>query len=115
MSTRACWIPGTVIAALLAGGVICCLVTHVSTNATMMLFEKTNVLPQESSIFWFDPYVINQGSSNYWLYARDRQYYYHFIYQDQARYVYLPVDNTCPGFDRADILTWCNVRTGGQR
>lgn len=104
-----------ILGVMLAGLLVYCLTTHITTNATMMLFEKTNVLPAESSIFWFDPYVINQGSSNYWLYARDRKFYYHFLYQHDARYVYLPVNNTCPGFDRADIRTWCNVRIDTQR
>ncbi|MCF7750866.1 hypothetical protein KQ945_08925 [Bacillus subtilis subsp. subtilis] len=105
---------GIGLATLLAAVIVCCLATQVGSNAMMLLLDRGNVIPEESSIFWFDPYVVNSGSSNYWLYARDRTYYYHFTYLADAPYVYLPVDNTCPGFERGNVRTWCNVRVGGR-
>nr|WP_216359456.1 hypothetical protein [Stenotrophomonas maltophilia] len=49
-----------VVAILLLGAT-----THAYSNAWLMLTDRSNVMPAESSILWFEPYVINQGSSNY--------------------------------------------------
>jgi len=86
--------------------------THVFSNAWLMLTDRSNVIPAESSILWFEPYVINQGASNYWLYGKDRTNYYHFAHMEQVLYLYLPINNSCPGFDRENVRTWCNVRIG---
>jgi hypothetical protein len=96
-----------VVAILLLGAT-----THAFSNAWLMLTDRSNVMPAESSILWFEPYVINQGSSNYWLYGKDRTNYYHFVHLDEALYLYLPINNRCPGFDRENIRTWCDVRIG---
>ncbi len=102
-------------ASLLAVLLIACMATNVGSNGWMLLLDRSNVLPAESSIFSFEPYVINQGASNYWLYGKDDRNYYHFVYLDEAAYVYLPIDNACPGFKRDDIRTWCKVRIGQRR
>lgn len=97
---------------LLAATLLLGATTHAFSNAWLMLTDRSNVIPAESSIVSFDPYVINQGSSNYWLYGKDRTNYYHFAHTEQALYVYVPIENRCPGFDRGNIRTWCNVRIG---
>lgn len=102
-------------AALLAAMLTACMATQPGSNAWMLLVDRSNMLPAESSIFSFEPYVINQGSSNYWLYGKDSGNYYHFVHLDEAAYVYVPIDNACPGFQRDDIRTWCNVRIGQRR
>ena len=99
-------------AALIGALAIVGATTHVVSNAWMMLTDRSNVIPAESSILSFEPYVINPGSSNYWLYGKDRTNYYHFVHTEQALYVYLPIKNSCPRFDRENIRTWCNVRIG---
>jgi ABC-type transport system substrate-binding protein len=102
-------------AGLLSALLIACVATQLGSNTWMLLTDRSNTLPTESSIFSFEPYVINQGSSNYWLYGKDGRNYYHFVHRDDAAYVYLPIDNACPGFQRDDIGTWCNVRIGQRR
>ncbi len=57
----------------------------------------------------------SDGSSNAWLYGKDQTYYYHFTYRVDAPYVYIAQKNTCRGFDRTDVRTWCSVRTGAPR
>lgn len=81
----------------------------------MLMMDRSNFIPEPSSIFFFEPYVISDGSSNAWLYGKDQTYYYHFTYRADARYVYIAQKNTCGGFDRADVRTWCSVRTGAPR
>lgn len=115
MTPRLSTIAPYLLAALFAGVVIGCVATNLASNAMMLLLDRSNVIPQESSIFTFEPYVINQGSSNYWLYGKDRHYYYHFTYRDAAPYVYIRADNPCRGFDREDVRTWCNARAAGGR
>ncbi|MFI8573070.1 hypothetical protein ACIGEO_16300 [Stenotrophomonas bentonitica] len=100
------------IAALIGALAIVGATTHGFSNAWMMLTDSSNVIPAESSILSFESYVINPGSSNYWLYGKDRTNYYHFVHTEQALYVYLPIKNSCPRFDRENIRTWCNVRIG---
>lgn len=72
-----------------------CLSTQRVSNAMMLLMDRSNFIPEQSSTFFFEPYLIGDGSSNDWLYGKDLTYYYHF--------------------DRADIRTWCNVGRGAPR
>ena len=97
------------------GVIVLVLTTPLVSNAVLLLMERSNFIPRESSIFTFEPYAINQGSSNYWLYGKDRTYYYHFTYEDDAPYVYIPQDNRCPGFHRQDARTWCSALPGKAR
>lgn len=97
------------------GVIVLVLTTPLVSNATLLLMERSNFIPAESSIFTFEPYAIKQGSSNYWLYGKDRTYYYHFTYEDDAPYVYIPQDNRCPGFHRQDARTWCSALPGKAR
>ncbi|MGS7836503.1 hypothetical protein ACVMVB_02950 [Stenotrophomonas maltophilia] len=97
------------------GVIVLVLTTPLVSNALQLRMERSNFIPGESSIFTFEPYAINQGSSNYWLYGKDRSYYYHFTYEDDVPYVYIPQDNRCPGFDRQDAGTWCSALPGKPR
>jgi hypothetical protein len=103
---------GICMALLVVGTMAICLATPLASNATMLLMDRSNFIPAESSIFSFEPYVINDGSSNYWLYGQDRTYYYHFTYLADVPYLYIPRKNTCAGFDRADVRTWCSASRG---
>ncbi len=65
-----------------------CLSTQLVSNAMMLLMDRSNFIPEQSSIFFFEPYVISDGSSNDWQYGKDLTYYYHFTYQADAPYLY---------------------------
>ncbi|WP_243381705.1 hypothetical protein [Stenotrophomonas lactitubi] len=112
MKLSPCRALGIFMAVLVVGTMAICLATPLASNATMLLMDRSNFIPAQSSIFSFEPYVINNGSSNYWLYGQDRTYYYHFTYQADAPYLYIPRKNTCAGFDRADVRTWCSASRG---
>lgn len=81
----------------------------------MMLMDRDNFIPAESSIFSFDAYEINQGSSNYWIYGEDSNNYYYFAYEESAPYLYISKTNSCTGFDRRDFATWCSAKKGGEK
>ena len=88
------------------------LTTPVFGNLFMLLMDRDNFIPAQSSVFTFEPYQVSQGSSNYWLYGEDEHYYYHFTYLADVPYLYIPRKNTCAGFDRADVRTWCSASRG---
>lgn len=83
------------------------LFTRVVGNGLMLVMDRENFVPTEASIFTLDPYVINEGSSSYWLYAEDNDNYYHFTYETGREYLLMSKDQPCPGFQRDDIRTWC--------
>ncbi|WP_120997911.1 hypothetical protein [Stutzerimonas urumqiensis] len=83
------------------------LLTRVVGNGLMLVIDRENFVPTEASIFTLDPYVINEGSSSYWLYAEDNDNYYHFTYEPGREYLLMSKDQTCPGFQRDDVSTWC--------
>jgi len=88
------------------------LTTNFFSNSILLLMERTNFIPQESSIFFFDPYIINQGSGDYWLYGKDKNYYYHFLYEKNTPYVFISTSNNCINFDKSDVKTWCSAQKG---
>ena len=81
--------------------------TPVLSNAWMLLTERNNFIPAESSIWTFEPYEINQGSSNHWMYGEDRVNYYYFAYTPQMPYRLIAKRNRCAGFDKRNVRTWC--------
>ncbi|MEB0225336.1 hypothetical protein [Pseudomonas sp. 10S4] len=82
-------------------------VTPAFSNALMLLTDRVNFIPRESSIWTFEPYEINQGSSNYWLYGEDAHRYYYFVYTPDEPYRSIAKRNQCAGFDKRDVRTWC--------
>ncbi|MFJ7316454.1 hypothetical protein ACIQVE_27675 [Pseudomonas sp. NPDC098747] len=95
---------------LMAMGAIACvlyLAAPVFSNALMMLMDRANFIPAESSIWVFEPYEINQGSSSYWIYGEDRVSYYHFAYIPESAYRVIAKNNQCASFDKRDVRTWC--------
>lgn len=81
--------------------------TPVLSNALMLLMDNGNFIPAQSSIWTFEPYEINQGSSNYWIYGEDRVNYYYFAYTPETPYRLIAKRNQCVGFDKRDVRTWC--------
>lgn len=96
------WTIALLLAVLLLGGL-----TPVLSNSLLLMMDRHNFIPAESSIWTFDPTLINQGSSSYWLYGEDRQFYFYFSYAEDQPYRLIAKNNPCPGFDRHDVGTWC--------
>jgi hypothetical protein len=86
--------------------------TNLFSNAFMLLTDRSNFIPTESSILHFDPYSINQGSGNYWLYGKDKTFYYHFLYDTETPYLFISTSNSCPDFDKNNFKTWCSAQKG---
>lgn len=104
-----------IVAAMAVSAVLTSCTSNLGTNAWMLLTDRSNFIPAESSIFLFDPYIIDSGSGGYWLYGKDRTFYYHFTYEPAAPYLYIPIDNKCPYFDRENFRTWCSAQKGNAR
>ena len=86
------------------------LFSNAFSNSLMLLMDRVNFLPAETSIFTFNPYVINEGSSAYWIYGEDGNNYYHFTYEEGREYLLMSKDQFCPGFKEDDVMTWCDAR-----
>ncbi|HWH86526.1 MAG TPA: hypothetical protein VNV36_07100 [Pseudomonas sp.] len=97
---------------LVLGGV---LLTNIFSNSLMLLMDRVNFIPAESSIVAFEPYEINQGSSSYWIYGQDGENYYYFSYDAAAPYIFISKANVCQGFDRLNFKTWCSAKQGAKR
>lgn len=85
------------------------------SNVLMLAMDRVNFIPAESSIFSFEPYDINQGSSSYWVYGEDSENYYYFSYESVSPYIFIQKVNECQGFDRLNYKTWCSAKHGGKK
>ena len=97
-----------IVASIILVGVF--LSTQMFGNGLMLIMDRENFLPKEASIFTLDPYVINEGSSSYWLYAEDGDNYCHFTYEPGRKYLLMRKGQPCPGLKKDDVTTWCNTR-----
>ena len=88
--------------------------THFFSNSLMLVMERVNFIPEQSSIFSFEPYEINQGSSSYWIYGEDGENYYYFSYEPALPYIFIAKNNSCKGFDSKDFKTWCSAKKGAK-
>ena len=86
--------------------------TNLFSNTFMLLTDRSNFIPAESSLLFFDPYIIDQGSSNNWIYGKDKKNYYYFSHDDDIPYIYVSKSNTCPYFDKNNYETWCSTVKG---
>ncbi|MHB9801209.1 hypothetical protein ACYCAX_25790 [Pseudomonas sp. MT3] len=86
------------------------LFTRLASNALMLLMDRNNFIPAEASILTLAPYVINEGSSSYWLYAEDGSNYYHFTYEPGREYLVMSKSQHCPAFEKEDVRTWCHAQ-----
>ncbi|MBX8536469.1 hypothetical protein K5D33_17370 [Pseudomonas cichorii] len=87
-------------------------VSNFFSNSLMLMMDRVNFIPEQSSIFSFEPYEINQGSSSYWIYGEDGENYYYFSYEPASPYMFIAKNNSCQGFDRKDFKTWCSAQNG---
>lgn len=104
-----------ILAAMAVSAVMTSCTSNLATNAWMLLTDRNNFIPAESSILLFDPYIIDSGSGGHWIHGEDRKHYYHFTYEPAAPYLYIPIDNKCRHFDRENLRTWCNTQKGNAR
>ena len=88
--------------------------TPLFSNLLMLAMDRENFIPAESSVLSFEPVAVNQGSSNYWIYGQDKQHYFHFSYEPAVPYLFILKSNTCPGFDRLNVKTWCSAKPGAK-
>ncbi len=72
------------------------------SNSLPLTLERINFIPSESSILFFDPYIINEGSGDYWMYGKDSTYHYHFLFK-KTPYIFIPISNNCPHFNKSDF------------
>lgn len=92
-------------------GAICWLsfATPILTNVIGLASEKVYIIPDESSVWRFEPTEMNTGSGDWWIYGKDPMYFYFFEgAKDVAYQAFKRSDVTkCPDFDPHNHETWC--------
>lgn len=94
-------------------GIVCVLlaylvfVTPAGANLWYSMVGTGFVIPKEASIFTFKITKMNEGSGEWWLYAEDQQFYYHFSGDSGRPYIKIDRANTCKDFNPLDSNTWC--------
>jgi hypothetical protein len=85
------------------------LITPVATNLWLLAIEPVYVIPAESTIFTFEPTVMNPGSGDWWIYGEDRSNFYHFTGENPSSYVSYSrkLAAQCTGFEPTNHDTWC--------
>lgn len=104
--------------AIIAGGItslsvlFILLMTPVAGNVWLLTIEPVYIIPRESSIFTFEPSVMNPGSGDWWIYGEDRNNFYHFTGENPSSYVSYSkkLAGQCAGFQPADYDTWCLMK-----
>lgn len=74
----------------------------------LVIRGQTNYIPKESSIFFFNPIKIDDGSGGYWRYGEDLNKLYYFSEEEYKVYYSQPKENSCQNLNKTDISTWCN-------
>ena len=83
------------------------------TNRLYLLTEGGYFIPEESSVFRFEPTKWNEGSGEWWLYGEDDKYYYGLNVEPDysPRYFILEKGKEPEKFDRFNYQTWQIERT----
>ena len=78
-------------------------------NLVGLAMEPVYIVPKESSIWSFEPKVMNTGSGDWWIYAEDAKCYYYFEGSREVAYhTFRKTDvPMCPDFASQDHRTWC--------
>lgn len=83
-------------------------------NGWSVLTGRGYVVPAESSVFAFEPTLMNPGSGEWWLYGEDARHYFHFTGTGAPPYTKIARSAAarCRGFDRHDVGTWAACAAG---
>ncbi|HAS52743.1 MAG TPA: hypothetical protein DCS42_00780 [Nitrospiraceae bacterium] len=95
--------------AVLLAVLLILLMTPIVSNVWLLAIDPLFVIPRQSSIFSFEPTVLNPGSGDWWLYGEDGEHYYHFTGERPCPVVSYPqkLASECPGFEPLNYATWC--------
>lgn len=82
--------------------------TPALVNLWCLVTGRRFFIPDKSSIFSFHVIEMNQGSGEWWLYAKDSRYFYAYG-RDGLLYIAFPKSQIaqCPSFQLRDRSTWC--------
>lgn len=77
-------------------------------NSISLLLRKGYFIPEESKIYRFIETKSDQGSSEYWLYGEDDNFYFYTGKCDIYQYGYIKREDahTNPNFNKHDYTTW---------
>ena len=76
-------------------------------NYWYLLTANGFIIPDESSIFSFHVTKMNEGAGEWWLYGRDKNFYYHYTGESNKPYIKTSISANCVGFKPYEVDTWC--------
>jgi len=80
------------------------------SNQWLLLTGRGYSIPSESTVFSFNPRIMNKGSGEWWIYGEDdSKYYYAGDGIIPSPYVMIEKSDAakCSGFDPINFKTWC--------
>lgn len=92
----------------LIAGVIIILSSLTNAGSNIWLSATGNgfFVPGESNILSFEVTKMNEGSGEWWLYAKDGNFYYAITEDGNPEYYTYPAGKEPPGFDSLNLETW---------
>ena len=102
----------TIFIALSSLAIVSVLFPHFKVNLFFVTFETYYFIPDQGSIFTFQPTAFNSGSELFWLYGEDKSYYYcnsSDYFDGKENTIAFPKNKaaSCSGFDPKNVSTWC--------
>ena len=88
------------------------LFTNFFGNVFLLIIDKKNFIPKQSSILFFEMTELSSGSSEEWVYGEDRSnYYYNPWTKNKEDVIAFPKEDVekCPSFNKKNFHTWCNT------
>jgi hypothetical protein len=83
-------------------------ITAAPANVWFMITSTGYIIPAESTIFSFEPTLMNDSTENAWIYGMDNARYYYRPDADEDYLMLLKSDAIeCSGFNEHNFETWC--------
>ena len=92
-----------------------CLITAAPANVWFLITYRSYTVPAESTIFSFEPTLMNDADENSWTYGKDNErFYYHGLEGADYFMVSRTDAMSCSGFNEHDFKTWCTQYVNAQ-
>lgn len=81
-------------------------------NSWGYIIDKNYHIPKESNLFIFNATVMQNGSSDAWIYGEDFNNYYYNGGLKSEDIISISKENmkSCPNFNSLNVNTWCGAK-----
>lgn len=84
-------------------------------NVWGCLIDSNYYIPKQSNLFIFNTTVMQNGSSDAWIYGEDYNNYYYNSGLTKEKIISLSKEEAkkCPNFNALNSKTWCGIQQAG--